>query len=477
MSANYKLVLRECKRKRQVDLDFSHQDITIVPDELFTLTFLRKIDLSNNHISHLDNQLETLTNIEVLDLRNNLLTEFPFVLLSLPKLKTLYLTGNQFSDKFAFLNKVSENFEDWKQKIVTLFEKTAKSFREDFFSDEEKAQKQTLLPFLASKNSYSDEKNSQGSKNTQIRSEKDDTSILKETINKLIQEKAKLENILKDHHESKDLTDNLKRKLTNELQIKNIEEIKCREKISQGGFSIIEKAIFRGTTVVLKRFFDPTNSIETREEFLNEAKILNLIRHPNVVTLMGFNLPSNANDSFLVFEYVPNGNLYDTLHVKRTKFDKKRFLSKLAETMNFIHLSQICHRDLKSLNVLVDSSGHPKIIDFGLARPIDGLNKGSMKYAATPSYSAPELFLQKELTFKVDVYAFGILMWEILSEDVPFRSMAPIDIKKFVLAGEQLDIKSFSSSIGEIIKNCCAFEPEKRPTFAQIVEQINCTKF
>lgn len=68
------------------------------------------------------------------------------------------------------------------------------------------------------------------------------------------------------------------------------------------------------------------------------------------------------------------------------------------------------------MNILLTNSLEPKIIDFGLARNIEDICKGKNVYTATPSYSAPEIFEKTKLTGKVDIYAFGVLMWEILAK-------------------------------------------------------------
>lgn len=90
------------------------------------------------------------------------------------------------------------------------------------------------------------------------------------------------------------------------------------------------------------------------------------------------------------------------------------------EVFNFLHLSEVCHRDIKSVNILLTENGDPKLIDFGLAWKFKDLTSAKNLYTATPSYSAPEIFLKEKITPKVDVYAFGVLMYEILSRRIPY---------------------------------------------------------
>ncbi len=153
---------------------------------------------------------------------------------------------------------------------------------------------------------------------------------------------------------------------------------------------------------------------------MNEAKILIYLRHPNIITLMAYHISESLDENILIFEYVSNGSLYENIHLKRTKFNKKNLLLQLSKTLNYMHSSGFCHRDLKSLNILINEHNNIKLIDFGLTKRISELNHGSGNYTSTPAYSAPEIYNQTELTEKVDIYAFGIIFWEVVMEEVPF---------------------------------------------------------
>jgi tRNA A-37 threonylcarbamoyl transferase component Bud32 len=465
MSFNYKLLIRDCKRKRAKDLDLSAQEISIIPDETFSLTFVKTLNLANNGLTGLDDRVAFLADLEVVDLRNNLFTKFPFVLLKLPRLKTLHLSGNQFSDEFSFLNSVGDNLDDYRGRLRSLHDQSQKSFKDDFFSDDDFepiSQVKTQTGFLPKQQTES--RTASPTSDSYVQSLQDQIQKLSFELQSLqSQQLTRLKSQVMGESGSD---------LPLEIQIKSPSEVKSTEKLSQGGFSIIERGVFKGTTVAIKHFFDPSKLSEVKEEFLNEVRMLNKLRHPNIITLIGYHLPSNGSDNFLVFEFLPKGNLYEALHVKRIKFDKKAFLLKLAEVMHFIHLSNVCHRDLKSLNIMITGDGSPKLIDFGLARNFEDLNRGTNKFAATAAYSAPELFIQKELTQKVDVYAFGVLMWEVLNEDVPFRSMPMGDIRKFVLDKNVLSCKGLSTAYAEVVQKCCAFNPETRPNFAEIIKMI-----
>lgn len=100
----------------------------------------------------------------------------------------------------------------------------------------------------------------------------------------------------------------------------------------------------------------------------------------------------------------------------------------VAQAFEFLHASNIVHRDLKSYNILLDESLNAKVCDFGLARFKADLNRGTQQFAGTPTYMAPELFSKKSYDEKVDVFAYGTLLWELVAREVPFNGWDTPDI-------------------------------------------------
>ncbi len=121
---------------------------------------------------------------------------------------------------------------------------------------------------------------------------------------------------------------------------------------------------------------------------------------------------------------------------------------------------------------MVTDDLNPKIIDFGLAKSKFDLNKGNNCYAATPNYAAPEIFKQQKLTAKIDIYAFGVLMWEIKTEQVPLDGMSFQTIKEKISKGYKYNFNQIESSYADIIRSCLEKNPENRPTFAEIRESL-----
>lgn len=123
-----------------------------------------------------------------------------------------------------------------------------------------------------------------------------------------------------------------------------------------------------------------------------------ILRHPNIAMLMGV-IPK-IPDIYIIFELVSQGSLYDLLHVRRNQVDlsvkqRLRIAKDAAVTFSYMHALGIVHRDIKSHNILINDDFHVKVCDFGLAKFTADLNKGSMQYAGTPTYMAPELFQKR----------------------------------------------------------------------------------
>lgn len=202
------------------------------------------------------------------------------------------------------------------------------------------------------------------------------------------------------------------------------------EKIGSGGMSSIYLAehLGLGKTVALKVMHDHLlTSPEARERFQTEARAASRIQHPNVVSVLDFG--TDAGTTYLVMEYVRGVSLDHALEKKgrlvvpRAVELMRQVLAALGEA----HALGVIHRDLKPANLLLtafkDGREHVKVSDFGIAKLIDDNRKlteqGSV--CGTPGYMAPEQLLGEEnLDGGVDVYAAGLVLFELLVGSAPF---------------------------------------------------------
>jgi len=251
------------------------------------------------------------------------------------------------------------------------------------------------------------------------------------------------------------------------------------KKIGQGGFSEIYESYWLGIPVAVKVIFDPKITEALLEEFNNEIEKLFILRHPYIIQLYGITDEEKSQKLAVITELAPKGSLFDYLHKNpKTKNNlsldfKNRITKQLVCTMTYIHSRGYVHRDLKTQNILLDKNLDMKLCDFGLTKLKSELNLGSGQFAGTPCYMAPELFDRKFYDDKVDVFAFGTVLWEIYTQKIPYANCDAMEIKQKVTKGEELYCSSIiPKQIANLIHKCRSVKSSDRPSFEEI-EKMN----
>ncbi|XP_076883100.1 cysteine-rich receptor-like protein kinase 2 [Bidens hawaiensis] len=192
-------------------------------------------------------------------------------------------------------------------------------------------------------------------------------------------------------------------------------------KIGEGGFGTVYKGVLTdGREIAVKRFFISYKFKVA--DFYNEIKLICNFEHPNLLRLLGCSC--SESETVLIYEYMPNMSL-NCIFVNDVKgreigWEKRvEIIIGIAEGLVYLHENskhRIIHRDIKASNNLLDLRFRPKIADFGLARSIQGDKSHiSTAIAGTLGYMAPEYLAHGQLTEKVDVYSFGILILEVVT--------------------------------------------------------------
>ncbi|XP_040971367.1 probable leucine-rich repeat receptor-like serine/threonine-protein kinase At3g14840 [Gossypium hirsutum] len=193
-------------------------------------------------------------------------------------------------------------------------------------------------------------------------------------------------------------------------------------KIGEGGFGPVYKGqLADGTVIAVKQL--SSKSTQVNREFMNEIGMVSCSQHPNLVKLYGCCI--EGNQLLLVYEYLENNCLSRALFgPENSKINlewptRHKICTGIAKGLAFLHEEsrlKIVHRDIKGTNVLLDRDLNPKISDFGLAKLHEEEKTHiSTRVAGTIGYIAPEYALWGYLTYKADVYSFGILALEIAS--------------------------------------------------------------
>ncbi|OQR91638.1 protein kinase [Achlya hypogyna] len=211
-----------------------------------------------------------------------------------------------------------------------------------------------------------------------------------------------------------------------------LEHLTLQRVIGRGGFGEVILADYYGTQVVLKRMHRAKISDAAIREFAQEIVLMCELRHPNVVQFIGASWNTYSNIGF-VLEYVGHGDLYLTIHDKRVakawSDPFHRIAVDAARGICYLHSKSIVHRDLKSTNVLISATYSAKICDLGMSKSLAEL-KATEKQVGTPLWTAPEVVLRGCFSTKSDVFAYGIILCELLTRKTPYQElkMSPFNI-------------------------------------------------
>jgi len=253
-------------------------------------------------------------------------------------------------------------------------------------------------------------------------------------------------------------------------------DIKCYEMIGRGSYAEVYRATWKSINIAVKKMKADLNEREVKF-FLEEAKMMSGFNHPNVVRFVGACM--TKPDLFIVTELLPRGSLFTLIHLKRVKLgkSKKLFIAQgIAAGLNYLHnlTPQIIHRDLKSSNILLTDKYESKVSDFGLSRIVDTDISHMTANIGTPYWMAPEIIKMQKYTTKVDVFSYGILLYELYSGELPYRGLAPLVVPNLVAekALRPTVPKGCPRKMAKLMTMCWDANPDNRPTFAEILEYL-----
>ncbi|KAK7244117.1 hypothetical protein RIF29_38935 [Crotalaria pallida] len=257
------------------------------------------------------------------------------------------------------------------------------------------------------------------------------------------------------------------------------------QKFYHGAHSHLYKGLYKEEYVAVKILSIPYDDEEKgslasllEAQFIREVTFLPRLHHQNVVKFIAAckGKDKDNNVSIILTEFLKGGSLRAYLNKLNSKpMPLKKVISfalDIARGMEYIHSQGIIHRDLKPENVLVgDDDSRLKIADFGIACEAA---KNCDSWSGTYRWMAPEMIKKKRYGRKVDVYSFGLMLWEMVTGTVPYKGMTPVQVA-FAVSDKNLRPvipSGCPSVIGDLIQKCWAMKPEKRPEFLQVVQVL-----
>ena len=213
-----------------------------------------------------------------------------------------------------------------------------------------------------------------------------------------------------------------------------------------------------------------------RARFVNEVLLTRKLLHENIVRIFESGITAE-NDLYLVCEYVAGSSLAALLKQERLEFPRiVEVLSTVGAALVYAHGCGVLHRDLKPDNILVAESGQIKLADFGIARRLDSEERLTRtgESLGTPYYMAPEMIAGRNVAEACDIYAFGVLAYE-LSEGVrPFQGPTYFDLLRQHATGAVPPLSAERPAwFKELVQWCLEKEAARRPqSFVEVVEAI-----
>uniref|UniRef100_A0A8C4GHQ1 RAF proto-oncogene serine/threonine-protein kinase n=1 Tax=Dicentrarchus labrax TaxID=13489 RepID=A0A8C4GHQ1_DICLA len=259
-------------------------------------------------------------------------------------------------------------------------------------------------------------------------------------------------------------------------------EVYLHSRIGSGSFGTVYKGKWHGDVAVkILKVTDPTP--EQLQAFRNEVAVLRKTRHVNILLFMGYMTKDNLA---IVTQWCEGSSLYKHIHVLETNFKIIQLIDiarQTAQGMDYLHAKNIIHRDMKSNNIFLHEGLTVKIGDFGLAT-VKARWSGSHQ-VEQPSGSilwmAPEVIRMQDnnpYSFQSDVYSYGIVLFELMTGELPYSQTANRDQIIFMVGRGYLSpdlsklYKNCPKAMKRLVADCIKKSKDERPLFPQILSSI-----
>uniref|UniRef100_A0A3P8QB39 Mitogen-activated protein kinase kinase kinase n=1 Tax=Astatotilapia calliptera TaxID=8154 RepID=A0A3P8QB39_ASTCA len=243
------------------------------------------------------------------------------------------------------------------------------------------------------------------------------------------------------------------------------EEISDLQWVGSGAQGAVFLGKFHGEEVAVKKVRDIKET---------DIKHLRKLKHPNIITFKG--ICTQAPCYCIIMEYCAQGQLYEVLRAGRkiTPSLLMDWAMGIAGGMNYLHLHKIIHRDLKSPNILITYDDAVKISDFGTSKELSDKST-KMSFAGTVAWMAPEVIRNEPVSEKVDIWSFGVVLWEMLTGEVPYKD---VDSSAIIwgVGNNSLQLPvpdSCPESFKLLLRQCWNCKPRNRPSFRQILLHLD----
>jgi len=247
-----------------------------------------------------------------------------------------------------------------------------------------------------------------------------------------------------------------------------------------GGSAQVFRGSYQGQEVAIKKI----NNVSHLDEMAKEINALRKLRHPRLVRFIGACVQPPL--LLVVTEFMAGGSLHDRLFGPRSSpilaHQKRLMAIQMAEGCAFLHANKIVHRDVKSMNILLDSGANAKIADFGLAQQMrmdaTHMTRKQGGEGGSPRYMAPECYDSTlgKLTEKVDIWALGCILIELFAGVLPYadcQSMAQLS-RRILIEKKPPEVPTtVAARTAQVIRSCISYDANKRARASELHIQLS----
>ena len=227
---------------------------------------------------------------------------------------------------------------------------------------------------------------------------------------------------------------------------------------------------------VIKQITLEGMSDEEKRDTFNEAIILKKLDHPNIIKFKEVFLQRKPKPALnIVTEFADGGDLNQKIEKrKKLPFSEAQILDYITQiclALQHIHKKKIIHRKLKSGNIFLMKSGIVKLGDFGIAKGLQSTWEKARTFVGTPYFLSPEIISNKPYDAKSDIWALGVLLYELMTFKMPFNAVSlPLLSIKINRGVYKPPPSTYSHEIRDLLKKCLTVDPEKRPSIDEILK-------
>ncbi len=247
--------------------------------------------------------------------------------------------------------------------------------------------------------------------------------------------------------------------------------------IGRGGFSVVYRAHDEVTGVELAiKIYAPDKGLDEKgiRQFIKEYSLTQPLNHPNLLKATHYDVIPDINAPFLVMPFAKNGSLSSSIDDGHTLSEAQlaRLMAEIGSALDYLHHRNppIIHQDIKPDNILIGNDGQYMLTDFGISNKMRStLKKATVSESAlTVAYAPPEKYTNQGITPASDIFSFGVMMFECLTDEVPWGGDGGV----MLLSGAHPPVlpEVFPERLNAVLHACMDVEPGKRPTAGQLTD-------